>query len=429
MAEKLTDARVRSAPARDSRYSIMDAKEPGLELRIYPDGRRVFALRRSVNGRDVRVTIGQYGPAPLWTLEQARAEAAALRARLSKEGDFRSREKAAEAAERERREYTVHELADDWLGYAKHRLRASTLRLHRQRIDTHIRPALGDCEVKAVSRVAVRNLVNAIGEKYPVTANKVAQLLSALYRYARVELERDVTNPAADLKPFREQNRTRVLNDEELKAFWIALDTTDLPPGPQVAIALKLALLTGQRIGEIIGMRDYELNLAERLWIVPGSRTKSGRENRVPLTQPIIALILRAQEFRGAAAGEKRGNVADAPVFASLRDPATSIRRLSVSQGMARLCRAINLAPATPHDLRRTARTLLSRERLDVPFDDAERLMSHVVGSAVSRVYVVNDFLPQKRRALERLGQEVERIVGPRTSCPDVSDHIVAACE
>ena len=61
MPEKLTDLRVRNAPTRPTRYSILDASESGLELRIHPDSRRVFALRRSQSGKDVRVTIGPYG--------------------------------------------------------------------------------------------------------------------------------------------------------------------------------------------------------------------------------------------------------------------------------------------------------------------------------------------------------------------------------
>jgi hypothetical protein len=68
-----------------------------LELRIYPDGRRVFALRRGVAGKDVRLTLGEYGTAPKLTLEDARARAATLKAKIHAEGDFRERERRARA--------------------------------------------------------------------------------------------------------------------------------------------------------------------------------------------------------------------------------------------------------------------------------------------------------------------------------------------
>lgn len=156
MPEKLIDARVRSAPLRAARYSILDTKEAGLELRIHPDGRRVFALRRSVAGKDVRVTIGPYGlEPPTFTLERARAEAAALKVRFRREGDFRGAEREAQRVARESRQYTIGNLADDWLKDASKRLRASTVALHRHRIDKHIRPRFGKRALTDVTRAEI----------------------------------------------------------------------------------------------------------------------------------------------------------------------------------------------------------------------------------------------------------------------------------
>lgn len=416
MSEKLTDFRVRSAPTRGTRYSIVDAKEGGLELRIHPDGRRVFALRRSVEGRDVRVTIGPYGQEmPAFTLERARTEAAALKLRFRQEGDYRESEQVARAAEQARRRYTIDNLADDWLAHAGKRLRTSTLTLHTCRIDAHIRPAFGGRPISDVSRSDVREFINTLGEQRPVTANRCAQLLSTLFRFARSELERDIPNPAADIKPFREAPRTRVLTDDEIRDFSLGLENPAMPPGPQIAIALKIALYSCQRIGEIIGARDNEFHFEDRVWIVPGVRTKSGRENHVPLTPRLAALFKQAQALRRTATDRERHDSAGAarPVFPTPSDFALPMQRHSASQAMARLCTDYLewTTAATPHDLRRTGRTLLARERLAVTYEDAERVMSHVTGSAVSRVYIVANFLPEKRRTLERLGTELDRII------------------
>jgi integrase len=416
MPEKLTDLRVRNAPTRRTRYSILDAREGGLELRIHPDGRRIFALRRSVRGKDVRVTIGPYGQEmPAFTLERARTEAAALKLRFRQEGDYRESEQAAHAAEQARRRYTIDNLADDWLAHARKRLRTSTLTLHTCRIDAHIRPALGSRPVSDISRSEVREFINTLGEQRAVTANRCAQLLSTLFKFARSELERDIPNPAADIKPFREAPRTRILTDDEIRSFSFGLENPAMPPGARTAIALKIALYSCQRIGEIIGARDNELCFEDRVWIVPGVRTKSGRENHVPLTPKLAALFKQAQALRHAPTDrEKREYVtAERPVFPAPSSFAKPMQRHSASQGMARLC-TDHLewkSAATPHDLRRTGRTLLARERLGVSYEDAERVMSHVTGSPVSRVYIVANFLPEKRRTLERLGIELDRII------------------
>ncbi len=352
------------------------------------------------------MTLGRYGSSPRLSLDQARGTAAELKVRLRKEGDFRAADRATREVLTQRRVYTVNDLIEAWLLHAEPRLRGTTLALHRHRLDKHVRPAFGDQSLEHVSRADVRGLVDNLGEQGLFrTANSVAQLVSRLFKFAGAELGHQMVNPAADLKPFPERARTRILSDDELAAFCTALDDPDLPPGPQIALVLKIALYSGQRIGEIVGMRDGELNLQERLWTVPAERTKPNRPNHVPLTATLSLLIEKARDLRGGAP------LYDAPVFPSPRDPSAPMKRMAASQGMARLCRKLDMAPASPHDLRRTARTLLSRERLGVCYDDAERVMAHLTGSNVSRVYIVDGFLPQKRRALERLGDELDRIL------------------
>jgi integrase len=155
---------------------------------------------------------------------------------------------------------------------------------------------------------------------------------------------------------------------------------------------------------------------------VPPSRTKSGRENRVPLTPYLEKLFRQAQALRAPPKRFKQPVAwgefaADAPVFNAPGSQTEPMLSHSASTAMARLC-ADHLkwdAAASPHDLRRTSRTIMARERLGIPYDDAERVMSHLTGSAVSRVYVIDSWLPQKRRALERLGVELNRIVAGRT--------------
>src|SRR5437763_4987767 len=57
------------------------------------------------------------------------------------------------------------------------------------------------------------------------------------------------------------------------------------------AHALQYAILTGARTGEVIGARWDEVNLVERLWVIPAGRMKGGREHRVPLSDPAVAIL------------------------------------------------------------------------------------------------------------------------------------------
>ncbi len=164
-SKPLTDAQVRAwPPPADGRLSLMDPGERGLELRIHADGRRVFALRASVAGRDLRVTLGRYGPPPLLSLTEARIKARAIKSRFDAEGDFRSAERAAREAERARRAYTLDDLITEWEAHAAKRLRPSSLELYRFQINKHIRPALGARSLAEIARSDVRQLMTRIGE-------------------------------------------------------------------------------------------------------------------------------------------------------------------------------------------------------------------------------------------------------------------------
>ena len=112
-----------------------------------------------------------------------------------------------------------------------------------------------------------------------------------------VDEDRAKFNPACRLKKVgEEQRRERVLTPEELKRVWHelaeplvvlpsgGLNETDLEAAKRVRLALKLLIITGQRRGEVIGMRKAELDLADKWWTIPGERTKNGLPHRVPLT-------------------------------------------------------------------------------------------------------------------------------------------------
>jgi integrase len=95
-------------------------------------------------------------------------------------------------------------------------------------------------------------------------------------------------NPAAHMDEApTAKPRERYLSDEEIAALWPALSAFKKP----VELALKLALVTGQRIGEVCGISDNELDLAKALWTIPAERSKNGQSHTVPLSEMALELI------------------------------------------------------------------------------------------------------------------------------------------
>src|SRR5262249_60956905 len=141
--------------------------------------------------------------------------------------------------------------------------------------------------------------------------------------------------------------RSRVLTDDELRRLWLAAETY---PGPFGAY-LRFTLLTATRRSESAGLRRDELSDSGSTWIVPGSRYKNGKDTLIPLSQAAQAIVA-AQPVLGDYVFSTDGSK---PLGGFTKRKADFDKVSGVSD-----CRL--------HDLRRTARTVLSRAgiRVDV---------------------------------------------------------------
>lgn len=427
---RLTEDSVRKLQPQAATYEKR-LTETGLFVRVHPNGRKTFMLRRGHNGRDVRVTLGEFATAATkpgartMTVAEAKNEVGASGKRLQTEGNFA----AAEREERQQAAYTLADLAKDWETDAARRLRPNTLALHTGRLKNHILPVLGARPIVLITQRDVGDLALAITAKgKAITANRCVTLLGVLFRFARRRGHKvDVPSEGYQRNP--ERSRERILTDDELRTFWSALDDPEQPPGPQVALALKIALYSCMRAEEIVGARIGEIDETEMIWTVPADRTKGKLEkrhaNHVPLTPRLLELLRQAPGW-GAASPEaplfplnaskrrKRRNKAELPPL----DPNASMPRGALRKAMERICKAKSIPHASAHDLRRTGRSLMSRGHLKIPRDIRERVLSHVVGNAVERAYDRHDYQDERREALQKLGEEIDRIVAGSNVIP-----------
>ena len=204
--------------------------------------------------------------------------------------------------------------------------------------------------------------------------------------------------------------------------FWAALDKAGLTP-PIVA-ALRTILLLGQRPNEVAGMARDELvdfDVADAaLWVLPASRMKGRRPHCVPLPR-LARSIIQGELVRQREA-------ADEPefVFASRFADRERLARHSLSQAMRRVIEGLvaddanrdavarlKADPPTPHDLRRSAATGLSR--LGISRDDRLAVLAHSYGDA-HEVYDQYDRLSQKRSALESWERHLLAVIADRPS-------------
>ena len=307
---------------------------------------------------------------------------------------------------------------------AARRKRSNTLAYESWLLERHILPKIGQRRYADLRRAEIIAMVEKIGAKGAsgggaVTANRAHAMVRQVLNYA---LKRDLieANPALGIERlFPETSRERVLSEEEIRTFWAFLEAArgnagaGLAPGQvqgerpvnglsaPLAIALQLCLLTLQRAGEVVGARIEEFSWTDRLWIVPAERMKGKRAHAVPLSDLAMTRFREAFDRSGDA-------------FAFLdRAGEAALDPKRLTRAMTRACQIIGIPQAGPHDLRRTGRTLMTSERVGVGYETAERVIAHLVGSAVSRVYDRNEYLREKRAALEAWAAELQRIAAP----------------
>ena len=169
-------------------------------------------------------------------------------------------------------------------------------------------------KAQEIKRADVIQLLDEIVDRNaPVMANRTRALISKIFNFG---IKRGIveSNPAFGVdNPGHEQQRDRVLSEDEIRQLWNALETER----PWSAAIFRLGILTAQRRGEILGMKWDELDLTARWWTIPAERAKNGLAHRVPLAPQALKILtaLKAGKhdpvyvFRGGRVGRPIANL------------------------------------------------------------------------------------------------------------------------
>jgi len=218
-------------------------------------------------------------------------------------------------------------------------------------------------------------------------------------------------NPCSRLrKRGAETRETRVLTDEEIRQFW---RRAVLPPiTRRVGLALRLALLTGCRSGEVAGICRKELSdidiPGKASWLIPAGRSKNGRAHFVPLSEPARAVVLSALELIADDAAYLFPSPVEHGGPISSHALTTAMRRMAAKiDGTAK--KTWDPDPPSPHDLRRTVATRLSQS--GIPAEDVSAVLNHVRTDVTGRHYDHYQRAAEKRVALDAWATTVTEIV------------------
>lgn len=328
----LTAKKVRDAKGGDKTRIEWDDTVKGLGLRVTAKGVKAFILDYRAHGTKRRMTLGRIKELDL---DSARDKAVIIlqmvrdgRDPLQEFQDLKNLPTVAEALVKFDTDHMKRKAA---LG----KMSENTIRTYRGQIKRVIKPALGKKRVKDVTKKDVEKMVAKLK---PVMRNRILALSSSFFRRCEDwELRPQNTNPARGIDKATEEARDRTLSPDELSRLSDALNSVN----EWCALAIRLAALTGLRIGEVRTIRWDNVDLESGAIVLP--KTKTGRRIH---TLPYSAVELLKDAKR---VGEY--------VIAG-RDADKPMHDRTVSKAFEKACELAGIEGATLHDLRRTAMTL-----------------------------------------------------------------------
>jgi integrase len=390
MAERtFTNRWIETVPPGPIRIEHPDRLLPGLYFIVQPSGAKSWAVRFRLRGRHRKFTLGSY---PLITLAKARglAREALIKARQGHDPG-EEREAVRRRAEGDAAN-TLQAIAEDYLAREGRKLRTAGQR--RAILARLVYPKLGARPIGEIKRSEIVRLLDHIEDRSgPRMADVTLMVVGKIMNWHATrddDFRSPIVRGMARQKQ-RERARQRVLDDTEIRAVWAAAETMGAPFGKFV----QFVLLTASRRGEAAHARRCEIEGGD--WTIPAARYKNKHDHLVPLSSAALAILdaVPASDFGDWIFSPNRG-------VRPMADFARHKRKLDQASGVAGW---------TIHDLRRTARSLMSRA--GVPADHAERALGHVIGG-VRGVYDRHGFHAEKARAFELLAGQIDRILNPQ---------------
>ena len=383
---KLTKSTIDALPTSKSDVVYWDAGYPGFGVKVTPTGRKVFIVLYRTGGAGSKLrkyTIGRNGRV---TLHQARVAAQKVFA-----AKLDGRDPAAEKRDAKRRVAAdrVEDLLEMFFAQrlSQNRSGGEISRLLRREVGR----SWADRSIHEITKRDVVEVVTAIEQRgAPVAANKTLKSIKTFLRWCVGRAVLDQSPAEGVPLPAKEVARDRVLDDEELARVILAARQI----GGAYGGIVEFLTLTGQRREEVARLQREELDLAQRIWTIPKSRTKNAKAHVVHLSEQSIAAL-------------KRGDQPGPYVFSILGTKPFQ----EFSRAKRRLDQLSGVTGWRLHDLRRTC--VSGMARLGIAPHVADKILNHQSGtiSGVAAVYQRHEFFSERQEALEQWGIHVARIV------------------
>ena len=396
----LTDTKLRNLKPGEKAYKLTD--RDGLYITVLTTGTISFRYNYRINGRQETLVLGRYGTGGI-TLAEARELLSEAKKGLAA-GKSPSRQKAREKQKIKEAD-SFGEWAELWL--KDHQMAESTRDMRRSVFERDLKGLFGRLKMTEITHEDLRSLCDKIVERgAPATAVHAREVVHMVFRYA-MERGHKYENPAELVRPTsiaRFQPKDRSLTPEEIRILYQYLER--ISTSPTIRLAVKVLLLTMLRKSELIEATWEEINFTDAVWTIPAERMKRRNPHNVYLSRQVLDIFVA---LKTCAGGSRY-------VLPSRYDPDIHMSKATLNQVTTLAFKLAQkegkpLSKFGPHDLRRTASTLLHEAGYNT--DWIEKCLAHEQ-KGVRAVYNKAEYSEQRRAMMQDWADMIDRWTKPQ---------------
>ena len=437
-----TDKSIKAFKPRTARYRLSeDTNQRGvgrLVLDIQTSGVKTFYFQYFLNGVRKYARIGAYKQSAKefgYTLSEARDRALEYSDIHKRGRDVQLYLEEQKHIERERirqleiasNQGTFEQLLDSYLSNLEMRKKRSINNI-RHALNLYVRkpfPELLGKNSSEITSTHISLILRRMMDKGITTqSNRVRSMLHAAFQHG-IAQDNDprrykeegvlfglLLNPVSSVPKQADFERVgeHAISEDEIKLVWEALPNQT----PVIESVLKLALITGQRPGEIIRLRWEDFNINEKTMLIPSNISKNSVAHIVPLAALGIRVIKELKKETGEFAYAFPG------VQSGYYSNKTHINSTTIAKAVREICAEDkDVTKFVPRDIRRTVKTFMGKAGITKELRD--RIQNHALTDVSAKHYDRYDYMKEKRLGLKVWNDYLELIINPRKKVTHIS--------
>ncbi|WP_022941373.1 integrase domain-containing protein [Psychromonas hadalis] len=383
ITKPLNNTEIKQAKAKDKEYSLADGQ--GLMLRIKPNGSKLwlFNYYRPFSKKRANLSFGKY---PDVSLAEARDKRAEARSLIAKEIDPKTHKEELNHQQKEALENTFGVLAEKWLELKKQQVKPETAEKAYQSLTKHILPSLQKVPVQSIKPKLIIDILQPVANKGSLeTVKCLCRIINEVMRLAIASGQLEINYLADITKLFPAPKKTNMatIEPKRLPELMSALSIANITRTTRCLVEWQLHTMT--RPIETATARWEDIDLENKVWVIPAERMKMKKAHTIPLTPQTLALVEVLHSMRGQSEY----------LFQSHISPKKHANSQTANMALKRMGFAGELVS---HGLRALASTTLNEQGFDP--DVIESALAHIDKNEVRRAYNRAEYLERRRKLM-----------------------------